>query len=141
MAVRYLLDTNMVSELVRRPHGVVAQRVARVGEQAVCTSIVVSSEARFGARKSGSERLRDQVEAVLAALEVLPLDTPADHEYADLRHHLEQAGTLIGANDLLIAAHARALGLTVVTANDRGFRRVPGLTVENWLADTRPENA
>lgn len=132
--LRYLLDTNVISALVRRPQGAVAEHIARVGEASVCTSIVVSAELQFGARKSGSARLQRQVMAVLSAFEVLPLDAPADRHYAELRHHLEQRGTPIGPNDLLIAAQAHALGLTVVTANDAEFRRVPGLAVENWTA-------
>lgn len=130
---RYLLDTNVVSDLVRNPQGEVAARISEVGEEAVCTSIVVASELRFGAAKSGSLRLRRQLDAILAALTVLPLESPADEHYAEIRAVLESTGTPIGPNDLLIAAHARALGLTVVTANLKEFSRVPGLVVENWL--------
>lgn len=130
---RYLLDTNVVSDLVRNPQGEVAARIAEVGEEAVCTSIVVASELRFEAAKSNSSRLRRQLDAILAALTVLPLESPSDQHYAEIRALLESAGMPIGPNDLLIAAHARALGLTVVTANLKEFRRVPGLAVENWL--------
>lgn len=133
-APRYLLDTNMLSELVRRPAGAVAEQIAIVGEQSVCTSIIVSCELRFGAAKSGSAKLRRRVDAVLSALAVLPLEIPADRHYGRLRAQLARRGMPIGPNDLLIAAHARALGLTVVTANETEFRRVPGLAVENWLS-------
>ena len=75
-----------------------------------------------------------QLEAVLAALEVLPFEEPADRRYGELREHLERQGTPIGPNDVLIAAHALALGLAVVTDNVREFSRVPGLHIENWLA-------
>jgi tRNA(fMet)-specific endonuclease VapC len=129
----YLLDTNILSELVRHPQGAVAQGIARVGENAVCTSIIVASELRFGAAKRNAPRLAAQVEAILSAIEVRPFDTPADHEYARLRLHLEQAGTPIGPNDMLIAAHALAIESILVTANKGEFSRVPGLTVENWL--------
>jgi tRNA(fMet)-specific endonuclease VapC len=129
----YLLDTNILSELVRHPQGAVAQGIARVGENAVCTSIIVASELRFGAAKRNAPRLAAQVEAILSAIEVRPFDTPADHEYARLRLHLEQAGTPIGPNDMLIAAHALAIESILVTANTGEFSRVPGLTVENWL--------
>lgn len=132
---RFLLDTNIVSELVRQPQGRVARHVATVGENRVCTSIVVAAELRFGAAKSGSRRLQIQVEAVLSALEVMSLDMPADQHYADIRVALERAGQPIGPNDMLIAAHARALGYTVVTANLREFKRVPALRVENWLEE------
>lgn len=134
MALRYLLDTNIVSDLVRRPGGAVAQRIARVGEHGVCTSIVVAAELRYGAARSGSPRLSDRVEQVLSALEVLPLEAPADRHYAVIRDHLARQGTPIGPNDLLIAAQALALDLVVVTANEGEFTRVPGLRAENWLA-------
>ncbi|QOC23265.1 type II toxin-antitoxin system VapC family toxin [Wenzhouxiangella sp. AB-CW3] len=130
---RYLLDTNIISDLVRHPQGPVAHRISELGEDTVCTSIVVSAELRYGAAKSGSEKLAHRVELLLSALEILPLESPADHHYAELRDHLTRQGTLIGPNDLLIAAHALAMGMTIVTANEREFLRVPGLGVENWL--------
>jgi tRNA(fMet)-specific endonuclease VapC len=133
-AYRYLLDTNIVSALVRDPHGAVTRRIARVGEDKVCTSIVVACELRFGALKRGSARLSEQVAAVLDALAVLPLDIGVDHRYAEIRSTLERAGTPIGANDTLIAAHAAFLGLTLVTDNVREFARAPGLLVTSWLA-------
>lgn len=139
VAPRFLLDTNIISELVRRPQGVIAARIAAEGEAHICTSIVVAAELRFGAAKSGSRRLRTQVHAVLAALDVLPLAAPVDAHYADIRHKLEQSGTPIGPNDMLIAAHARASGCIVVTANLREFRRVARLKVVNWLGDGNHE--
>ena len=133
MTYQYLLDTNILSDLVRHPQGLVFQRIAIVGEDSICTSIIVASELRFGALKSGSSRLIRQLEHILEALPVLPLETPVDRHYAEIRTHLERAGTPIGPNDLLIAAHALALDLTLVTANTREFERVPALTLENWL--------
>ena len=133
MSQRYLLDTDILSDLVRHPQGVIVGRIAREGEDSVCTSIVVACELRFGAVKKSSVRLSAQLEAVLSALEILPYEEPADRRYAELRNHLEQAGTPIGPNNMLIAAHALALGLTVVTGNVGEFSRVPGLAVENWL--------
>ncbi len=131
----HLLNTNILSDLVRHPQGVVAERIAKVGEDAVCTSIVVAAELRYGAAKSGSEKLSDRVDLLLSALEILPMEVPADREYAKLREHLSRQGTPIGPNDLLIAAHALAMDLAVVTANTREFSRVPGLKIENWLQD------
>jgi tRNA(fMet)-specific endonuclease VapC len=131
--IRYLLDTNILSDLVRQPQGAVAARIATAGEETVCTSIVVAGELRFGAAKSGSIKLVDRVDLILSALEILPLEAPADRHYGDLRHHLARQGTLIGPNDMLIAAHALSENLTVVTANAGEFSRVPGLKVENWL--------
>jgi tRNA(fMet)-specific endonuclease VapC len=131
--MRFLLDTNIVSDLVRHPQGKVVQRIRKVGEVRVCTSIIVAAELRYGAAKKGSTRLSTQLEAVLSALEVLPFEFPADVLYASLRADLEAAGTPIGANDLLIAAHALALGCTIVTDNEKEFVRVRGLARENWL--------
>jgi tRNA(fMet)-specific endonuclease VapC len=131
--MRYLLDTNIVSDLVRNPQGKVAQRIRKVGETQVCTSIVVAAELRYGAAKKGSPRLAAQLEAVLGALEVLPLEPPVDAAYGSLRTRLERAGTPIGANDLLIAAHALALGYTIITDNEKEFARVEDLQLQNWL--------
>ena len=130
---RYLLDTNILSDLVRNPQGRVAMRIAEVGEGAICTSIIVAAELRFGAAKKGSERLSAQLEAVLSAIEIQPFDAPADVAYAELRQQLEAAGAPIGGNDMLIAAHAAALACVVVTDNVREFGRIDGLAVENWL--------
>lgn len=131
--VVYLLDTNVVSDLVRAPRGRAADRVRIVGDAAVCTSIVVAAELRYGAAKRGSARLTAQLEAVLQALPVVALEPPTDATYGRLRAELEGAGQPIGGNDLLIAAHAVTLGHTLVTDNEREFARVPGLRCENWL--------
>ena len=135
MALRYLLDTNILSDLIRDPQGSVARRISSVGEGTVCTSIVVAAELRFGAEKSGSSKLADRVDLLLSALNVLPLESPADRHYGEVRQQLTRRGTPIGPNDLLIASHALAVDLTVVTANAGEFSRVPGLKIENWLAE------
>ena len=132
-SLTYLLDTNILSDLVRNPQGEVAAQITKTGEDSVCTSIVVAAELRYGATKSNSAKLAERIDMILSALEILPLETPADHQYAAIRHHLTRQGTPIGPNDLLIAAHALANNLTVVTANVGEFSRVPGLKVENWL--------
>ncbi len=131
---RYMLDTNIISDLIRNPRGQAAARIAVARDEDLCTSIIVAAELRYGCAKSGSKRLKEAVEGLLAELTVLPLDAPTDAEYGDIRAALEAAGRPIGGNDLLIAAHARAAGATIVTANTDEFRRVPGLNVENWLA-------
>jgi tRNA(fMet)-specific endonuclease VapC len=130
---RYLLDTKILSDLVRHPQGRIAEQIARVGEGAIYTSIIVAAELRFGAAKRGAERLTLQLERILSALEVQPFDAPADTAYAELRTQLEAAGLPIGGNDMLIAAHARSMSSIIVTDNEREFSRVSGLTVENWL--------
>jgi tRNA(fMet)-specific endonuclease VapC len=129
----YLLDTNAVSDLVRNPQGKVAQHVRSVGEARVFTSIIVAAELRYGAEKKRSPRLTAQLDAILGALTVLPLEPPADLTYGRLRAQLEASGKPIGGNDLLIAAHALTLGYTLVTDNVKEFARIPRLAKENWL--------
>ena len=130
----YMLDTSIISDLIRNPQGKAAKRIAKVGEDNICTSIIVAAELRYGCAKSGSERLLKVVEDLLGEIDVLPLEIPADSEYGSIRAELEAAGRPIGGNDLLIAAHAYAAGATIVTANADEFKRVRGLKVENWLA-------
>ena len=130
---RYMLDTNILSDLIRNPQGRAARRIAKAGEDNICTSIIVAAELRYGCEKSGSTKLRKAVEDLLGEIAVLPFEAPADADYGAIRARLETAGTPIGGNDLLIAAHARALGATIVTANAQEFRRVRDVKVENWL--------
>jgi tRNA(fMet)-specific endonuclease VapC len=128
----YLLDTNVVSDLVRNPQGAIAERIESIGETEVATSIIVAAELRCGAAKRGSKRLTSQLEAVLGVLAVLPLESPADAVYGGIRARIELEGRPMGANDLLIAAHAISVGFTLVT-DDGDFDRIPDLAVENWL--------
>jgi tRNA(fMet)-specific endonuclease VapC len=128
-----MLDTNIISDLVKNPQGKAAKRIAKVGEDNICTSIIVAAELRYGCTKSGSKRLLKAVEDLLSEIPVLPFDVPADAEYGGIRSELEAAGRPIGSNDLLIAAHAYATGTTIVTANIDEFKRIRGLSVENWL--------
>jgi tRNA(fMet)-specific endonuclease VapC len=130
---RYLLDTNILSDLIKHPSGTVACRIAAVGETAVCTSIVVACELRYGAAKKGSPALSGKIGQLLEAIEVLPLEDDSDRKYGEIRAALENAGTPIGANDYLIAAHALSLGFTLVTDNVGEFSGISGLKVENWL--------
>jgi tRNA(fMet)-specific endonuclease VapC len=131
--MRYLLDTNILSDLIRSPQGRVMRQISKVGEAQVCTSIIVAAELRYGAGKRASPRLITQLEAVLGALDVLPFEAPADTTYGLLRTRLEKAGQPIGGNDLLIAAQVLALGYTIVTDNEREFARIADLPRENWL--------
>ena len=134
MSLRYLLDTNILSDLVRNPQGLVAQKIVATGEKSICTSIIVAGELRFGAKKLGSKLLSNQLSLILSAVDILPLEEPADQRYGELRADLEKRGETIGPNDMLIAAHALILDCVIVTANVREFSRVPNLRVENWLA-------
>ncbi len=133
MAVlRYMLDTNVVSGIVREPGGAIARRAAALEPGSIAISVIVAAELRYGAARRGSARLTRQLEAVLSAIETLPLAAPADRRYGMIRSALERIGRPIGHNDLLIAAHALALDSALVTHNVREFARVPGLTVEHW---------
>jgi tRNA(fMet)-specific endonuclease VapC len=129
---RYLLDTNVLSHLIRQPRDL-EPSIARVGEDSVCTSIVVAVELRFGALKKKSAALTARVDELLDRLDVLPLDGNVDRVYAVIRARLESSGRPIGSNDYLIAAHALTTDCTLVTDNAQEFRRVPNLSVENWL--------
>jgi tRNA(fMet)-specific endonuclease VapC len=129
----YLLDTNILSHLVRQPQGPVADHIADVGEAYVLTSVIVACELRYGAAKRGSKKLTRQVEAVLSAMTIKPLESDVERVYASIRVALERKGTPIGAHDMLIAAHARTIDAVCVTDNVAEFRRVPALKVENWV--------
>jgi tRNA(fMet)-specific endonuclease VapC len=129
-----MLDTHIIFGLIRNPQGKAAKRIAKVDEDNICTSIVVAAGLRYGCARSGSKRLLEAVEDLLGEISVLPFDVPADAEYGGFRSELEAAGKPIGGNDLLIAAHACAVGATIVTANTDEFKRIRGLSVENWLA-------
>jgi tRNA(fMet)-specific endonuclease VapC len=132
----YLLDTNILSDLVQHPRsGTAARQLALVrahGGQDISTSIIAAAELRYGAAKRGSARLARRVETILGVLDVLPLEAPPEVIYGRLRTDLERRGQPMGGNDLLIAAHALAAQLTLVT-DDRGFARIPELLREDWL--------
>ena len=138
MPTLYLLDTNILSAFVKEPLGPIEKRIASVGEHSVCTSIIVACELRFGAAKSRSPRLVKNIDAVLASIDIRDFRLGADQHYGAIRAALEGKGQPIGANDLLIAAHALSERMTLVTDNVREFRRVAGLRVENWLLPSTP---
>ncbi len=131
--LRYLLDTNILSDLVRNPQGIIAKKIGLVGESAVCTSIIVASELRFGAYKRKSTTLTNQLDIILSAINIQTFEEPADRYYGEIRETLEAKGKIIVPNDLLIAAHCLALDCIMVTANVKEFSRVSELKVENWL--------
>ena len=136
----YLLDTNIISDMMRNPQGRAnLQLEVRIAQSKsplrVCTSVVVDCEVRYGLRRKSSSKLDQAYANLLQIVEVLPLDALVTLHYASLRARLEQAGKSIGANDSLIAAHALALGATLITA-DAEFSRVPDLALENWLVET-----
>ena len=139
-AARFMLDTNIMSELIRNPDGPVQRVAARFGTPAISISSIVASELRFGYLKRGSERLARLVENMISRVEVVRYDEAASMHYAQIRQSLQTSGKTIGPNDLFIAAHARALDLTLVTDNIREFSRVDGLKLENWI-DREPSDA
>ena len=133
-----MLDTNIISDMMRNPHGPAMQRSAKKLEEdpkaESCTSLVVNCELLFGLTQRPSPRLLAAYDRVMATLEVLPIDVELAPVYARLRGHMESQGFAMGPNDLLIAAHALTVNATLISA-DAAFARVPGLQVENWLAD------
>ena len=131
--MKFHLDTNILAEVARHGDGRAAERLSeRFDDCAV--SIIVAAEVRFGLMKKPSARTAVRSQQLLDNLTQIAWDSPADERYAELRCALEAAGTPIGAHDMLIAAHALALDAILVTANEREFKRVPGLKVENWAA-------
>ena len=132
--MKFVLDTDSVSDGIRNPGGRVASRIATLGRSRTGVSIIVAAELRFWAVKRRSRLLATKIDELLGTIPVLPIQPPMDETYARLRTMLERMGTPIGGNDMLIAAHALTLDCTLVTGNEREFRRIPGLSVENWLA-------
>jgi tRNA(fMet)-specific endonuclease VapC len=131
----FLLDTSIMSNLLRFPSGAAAAGLKRIGEVNAFTSVVVACELRYGVAKRGSRRLAELVEGLFRRIPIAELTQPADDHFANMRVHLERLGTPIGSNDLLIAAHARATASVLVTDNVREFSRIPDLKIENWLRD------
>ncbi len=130
---QYMLDTNIVLALVRNPHGALRNKFAALDTTTLCISIIVAAEIRFGLAKGVAKQMQIQIDAILESIAILALNAPVDTHYAEIRAYLEKRGLPISANDLLIAAHARSLNLTLVSNNTREFERVPGLKLEDWL--------
>jgi tRNA(fMet)-specific endonuclease VapC len=130
---RYMLDTDTCSYIMRRSHDAVLKRLAKVPVDDVCISVITKSELLFGVEVSPKRR---QDEAALTAflryVEALDFPDEASSHYAKIRADLKARGTMIGANDLFIAAHARSLALTLITNKTREFKRVRSLSIDNW---------
>jgi tRNA(fMet)-specific endonuclease VapC len=130
---RFMLDTDISSYILRDRPAVVGKRLQRVRGADICVSVITEAELQYGVRQAGGgNELQRDVDDFLRRLDVLLWDSAAAAEYAEIRSDLEGRGAPIGNMDLMIAAHARSLGATVVTNNERHFRRVSGLRVENW---------
>ena len=134
MAV-YMLDTDICSYVMKRSSPGRLARLARTPLPDVCMSVVTRAELLYGVRGSPHHaRDAEALRGFLTYVEVLDFPEQAAEDYAEIRSDLKGRGALIGANDLLIAAHARSLGLTLITNNTDGFSRVQGLPLENWAS-------
>jgi tRNA(fMet)-specific endonuclease VapC len=132
MPLKYLLDTDIASYAINNKFPRVREKLSRVPLGEVGISVITEAELRFGvARRQGASRLQFAVEQFLLHLEILPWESKAAKIYADIRAALEGEGSPLGSMDMLIAAHALAVGSTLVT-HDQGFRKVKGLKTEDW---------
>ena len=129
----YLLDTNILRHLSNDPKSPITREIERHESDEIVTSVVVAGEVEFGLELKKSERLRQNMQAILQSIKVMPIEAAVGRHYGSLRSYLKSKGTPIGPNDLWIAAHALALDAVLVTANEDEFSRVPGLKIENWL--------
>lgn len=134
MVLKYLLDTNICIYIAKHKPPEVLARFNELEAGEVAMSVVTYGELYNGAMKSQHQAVALQKLAqLLTFIPALPLADTVGQHYGEIRSHLEQAGTPIGNNDLWIAAHARELGITLVTNNLREFERVPELVAENWV--------
>ena len=134
MTVRYMLDTDISSTIMRDASPHLQNRLRFAPVPSLCVSVITKAELLFGSARSQNKRHdRREVDVYLAQLDVLPWDDAAAEAYAGIRATLERAGTPIGELDTLIAAHALSLNAVLVTNNTRHFARVPRLKVENWM--------
>jgi tRNA(fMet)-specific endonuclease VapC len=134
----YLLDTDISSYIMKRSHDMVLKRLQRVAVGDVGISAISKSELEFGVEVSPRRQQdRAALDEYLRYVEVVDYPGEAARHYAQIRAALKAGGTMIGANDLFIAAHARCLGMTLVTNNTREFGRVAGLKLENWTKPSR----
>jgi tRNA(fMet)-specific endonuclease VapC len=130
----YLLDTNICVYVIRKRPESVYRRLSNIGERGVAISVVTAFELEVGALRSQGKQYSEAVRLLIAELPVLPLEDSARTAYGQLRTTLERRGEVIGAYDMLIAAHALTLNATLVTNNEKEFNRVKGLKVENWVS-------
>ena len=132
--MKYMLDTNIVIYLIKKQPESVLQKLQEYDPSDFCISSITLAEMEYGIAKSTRpEKNQAALSAFLSNIDILPFDDRAAVDYGDIRASLEKKGTPIGPNDMLIAAHARSLGLTIVTNNVKEFRRVDGLMLYNWV--------
>jgi tRNA(fMet)-specific endonuclease VapC len=132
MATHYLLDTNTVSFHIRRSSATLQQRLRAIPADSAALSVVTEMEVRYGLAKNPALKIAPLVEAFLQGITILPLTSEAARHYRTVRAELDARGTPIGPLDLMIASHALALGVTLITTDLSEFRRVPGLHCEDW---------
>ena len=131
--MKYMLDTNIIVYAKNNRPENVLKKLTQHNQNDICISVITLAELEYGACKSSNpERNRIALMIFLSGIQVLPFDADAAREYGEIRKDLTEKGTLIGANDLLIAAHAKSQGLILVTNNTKEFERVSGLILENW---------
>lgn len=132
--MRYMLDTNICIYVIKhKPEGVF-RKLKKIKPEDVCISSITYAELAYGVEKSAQpERNKLALSMMLSSIEIVAFDDAAADEYGEIRAGLERKGTPIGSLDMLIAAHARSLGCTLVTNNTKEFCRVEGLEVVNWV--------
>ena len=132
--MKYMLDTNICSYIIKKKYPQILDKFSSISANDICISTIVNAELEFGICKSKfSLKNRVAIAVFLSGIEVVSFDRNAAKEYGDIRAALESKGTPIGPNDMFIAAHARALNLTLVTNNIREFSRIENLKLENWV--------
>lgn len=132
--MKFMLDTNICIHVIKNRPESVLSRFTEHTPQDMCISTITLAELEYGVCKSAfPERNRLALTLFLSGITVVPFDSSAAIEYGNIRTALEAKGTPIGPNDMLIAAHAKSLGLSIITNNTREFARVDGLSLENWV--------
>jgi len=135
MSTRYMLDTNMCIYLRQDRPPEVTKRFRQMQHGDAVLSVITYGELLYGAERSQQrKRALESLARLVSLLPVLPLSEEAASGYGEIRATLEKRGEMIGGNDLWIAAHAKSAGLTLVTNNEREFKRVPGLKLQNWAS-------
>jgi tRNA(fMet)-specific endonuclease VapC len=135
MSIRYMLDTNMCMYLRQNRPPEVTTRFRKMQHGDAVLSVITYGELLYGAERSQQRtRALESLARLVSLLPVLPLPEETASAYGEIRATLEKRGEMIGGNDLWIAAHAKSAGLTLVTNNEREFKRVPGLRLQNWAS-------
>ena len=131
--MKYMLDTNIIIYAVNNRPEAVMRRFRRYRPEDLFLSAITLAELEYGVcNSSRPDQNRMALMLFLSNIDIIPFDANASREYGSIRHELKTKGELIGSNDLLIAAHAKSLGMTLITNNQKEFARVKGLRIKNW---------